>query len=234
MLPTSLRSERFTEMTLTRYLLVFAVLLFLLGSCSSDGNEAAQTEPTPGQSKATTDRPPSKTQPKPTIQPAPEPKLALRPKPEAEAQITQPLANPTPSVTAVPFAVYDTKGKLHQSDEWIGKQPVVVNVWGTWCPPCRREIPELVRLYGEYHDKGIEMLGMAVATRDTPQKVESFAAQNNMKWVMLMAENQHLYALGVLTGVPTTIFYDRDGNEVNRFVGPRDYGTFKQAFESIL
>jgi thiol-disulfide isomerase/thioredoxin len=203
-------------------ILCLAAATFL--SCGSDANETSQTEPAAKQNKSLTDRPAPKTQPKPTIRPAPEPKQ----------ETVQPKEGPKPVANTIKFAVYDTKGELRQSDEWIGKQPVVVNVWGTWCPPCRREIPDLVRLYGEYHEKGIEMLGMAVAARDTPQKVEGFAAQNNMKWVMLMAENHHLYSLRVTTGVPTTIFYDRAGNEVNRFVGPRGYTTFKRAFESIL
>ncbi len=143
---------------------------------------------------------------------------------------TTPQVNPRSDV--VRFSVLDINGKQHSSDEWIGKQPVVINVWGTWCPPCRREIPDLVRLYEEYHSKGVEMLGLAV--RDSPQQVEGFAARNNMKWVMLMGERDLLYTLGATRSVPTTIFYDRNGKEVSRFVGGRDYRTFKQAFESIL
>ena len=134
--------------------------------------------------------------------------------------------------TIVQFAAYDIKGNLHNSDEWIGKQPTVINVWGTWCPPCRREIPDLVRLNQEYREKGVALLGLAV--RDTPQKVETFAATNKMTWVMMIGERQQLSTLGVTTGVPTTIFFNREGKEVQRFVGPRNYDVFKQAFEAIL
>jgi len=153
--------------------------------------------------------------------------------PDQQAQVanrTTPKVNPTSDI--IQFSALDINGKQRSSEEWIGKQPVVINVWGTWCPPCRREIPELVRLYEEYHSKGVEMLGLAV--RDSPQQVEGFAAKNNMMWVMLMGERDLLYTLGATKGVPTTIFYDRNGKEVGRFVGGRDYGTFKRAFESIL
>ncbi|MCK4462014.1 MAG: TlpA family protein disulfide reductase, partial [candidate division Zixibacteria bacterium] len=120
-------------------------------------------------------------------------------------------ANPAPQTTTqikpksdiVRFSVLDINGKQHSSDEWIGQQPVVINVWGTWCPPCRREIPDLVRLYEEYHGKGVEILGMAV--RDSPQQVEGFAARYNMKWVMMIAERDLLYTLGATRSVPTTI-----------------------------
>ncbi len=146
------------------------------------------------------------------------------------ANRSTPQVKPTSDI--VRFSVLDINGKQRRSDEWIGQQPVVINVWGTWCPPCRREIPDLVRLYEEYHGKGIEMLGLAV--RDSPQQVEGFAAKYNMKWVMMIAERDLLYTLGATKGVPTTIFYDRNGKEVSRFVGGRDYGTLKKAFESIL
>ncbi|UCG61412.1 MAG: TlpA family protein disulfide reductase [Candidatus Zixiibacteriota bacterium] len=140
----------------------------------------------------------------------------------------------TPEVAETPaveseflFTAYDVYGKVRNSSEWVGKQPVVINFWGTWCPPCRREIPDLVRVYNELQSQGIEMIGLAV--NDTPEKVTKFAEANGMNWVMLMGDRN----LGIrykITGVPTTIFIGRDGKELGRFVGPRDYDTFKEAF----
>ena len=91
------------------------------------------------------------------------------------------------STVDVAFQVYDIYGTLQRSGKWIGKQPVVVNFWGTWCPPCRREIPELVKLYNEYYSKGVEILGMAV--KDTPDRVSRYASQAQMGWVMLLADD---------------------------------------------
>ncbi len=134
--------------------------------------------------------------------------------------------------SGVSFSAADIEGQMHHSSEWLGKQPTVINVWGTWCPPCRREIPDLVRVYSEYRDKGIEMVGLAV--RDTPTKVRVFSSQNDMDWVMLVADPRTMTTLGQISGVPTTIFYDKEGNEVERFVGPRTYEVFKETFEKIL
>ena len=140
---------------------------------------------------------------------------------------------PTDAGTApIAFTAYDIDGKLRTSSEWIGKQPVVVNFWGSWCPPCRKEIPDLVKLYDEYRPKGVEILGLAV--RDTPQKVESFAKHNNMDWVMLMADEGVVNQFQPLRGVPTTIFLDRQGNEIGRFVGPPTFEQFKEAFDALL
>ncbi|NOY88217.1 MAG: redoxin domain-containing protein [FCB group bacterium] len=129
------------------------------------------------------------------------------------------------------FTAYDVDGTLRNSNKWVGKEPVVINFWGTWCPPCRREIPDLVKVYNEYHPKGIEILGLAV--KDQPKKVKRFAQQKGMNWVMLMADTD-LAMRYHIRGVPTTIFIDRNGKEVGRFVGPRDYKTFKEAFEKLL
>lgn len=139
------------------------------------------------------------------------------------------------------FSAYDIDGVKRNSSEWMGKQPLVINFWGTWCPPCRKEIPELVKLYKEYKPKGIEIVSLAV--KDSPDKVAEFASKAGMEWIMLIDDRETSTKFRV-TGVPSTLFFDRDGNltkvidynglEVERFVGPRPYEVFKEAFESIL
>ncbi len=130
----------------------------------------------------------------------------------------------------ISFDAPDTKGDVHSSSEWIGKQPTVVNLWGTWCPPCRKEIPDLVKLYAEYHPKGVEIIGLAI--NDTPDKVQPFAQSNDMSWVMLMGSLD--IARKFQTGsVPLTVFYDKSGKEVARLSGAQTYDSFKDAFEKI-
>jgi len=133
---------------------------------------------------------------------------------------------------AVEWAAMDLDGTLHHYTEWVGRKPVVINFWGSWCPPCRREIPELVKMYKEFSPQGVQMVSLAGGS-DTPDKVRSFSSQHGMKWTMLMA-NQHALQQFGITGFPTTIFIDKTGKEVGRFVGPRSYDMFKKAFESIL
>lgn len=136
-----------------------------------------------------------------------------------------------PAVATVSFQAYDINGTLRNASEWIGKQPVVVNIWGTWCPPCRREIPDLVKLYKEYQPKGVEIIGLAVE-KGPPEFVSKFSEKMGMNWVMLIGDQSHL-ELYQTTSVPTTIFYDRSGKEVQRMVGMRNYEQFKPAFEAI-
>jgi len=134
--------------------------------------------------------------------------------------------------TVPSFAAYDLDGKLRQSSEWVGQRPVIINFWGTWCPPCRREIPDLVELYKEFQDEGVEIVSLAV--KDSPDKVREYADKAGMKWTLLMSADQIMIDYKALTGVPTTVFVNRNGEEVVRFVGMRDYNTLKMAFEAIL
>ena len=151
---------------------------------------------------------------------------------EADTPTEQPTTEQaSTSASQFEFAAYDLDGNLRQSSEWVGKKPVVLNFWGTWCPPCRKEIPDLVKVYDEFQPKGVEIVGLAV--RDNAGKVAKFSRENNMNWVMLMAEPE-MAARYRISGVPTTIFLDRNGNELGRFIGPRGYDVFKQAFEAIL
>ncbi|MEA2030762.1 MAG: TlpA disulfide reductase family protein [candidate division Zixibacteria bacterium] len=143
---------------------------------------------------------------------------------------TTPAQNKTSQSQVVQFGVTDLDGNYHSSDEWIGKMPVVINFWGTWCPPCRKELPDLVRLYSEYHPRGIEMLGLAV--NDKPNKVRSFSQKMGMEWVMLMGDQ----AAGMfkVRGVPTTVFLNSEGEIVHKFTGMRNYEDLKKGFELIL
>ena len=143
--------------------------------------------------------------------------------------------NSSPSTSANPviqFTAQDIQGQTQSSSQWIGKRPVVLNFWGTWCPPCRREIPDIVKLYDQYHSKGVEIIGLAV--KDDPQDVVTFSHDKGMKWVMLRATEQVLTDYTVVNGIPTTIFLDKNGNEVTRFIGNRTYEDFKPAFDAIL
>jgi thiol-disulfide isomerase/thioredoxin len=131
------------------------------------------------------------------------------------------------------YSVYDVNGGARDMSEWIGRKAVVVNFWGTWCGPCRREIPGLIKLYDEYKNRGVEIVSLALERQAGPRQVKQFTEQAGMGWVQLMG-NQNIAEAFQLTGsVPTTIFYDATGKEVARHVGARPYEVFKPDFEKI-
>ncbi len=130
------------------------------------------------------------------------------------------------------FAAVDLNGATRTFEEFKGKGPLVLNFWGTWCPPCRRELPDLKRIYADYKPQGLEIIGLAV--KDNPSKVKEFAAQNEMGWVMLMSNPEAQLSFNITVGVPTTVFINRDGVEVSRLIGAQSYEAFKKEIVKIL
>ena len=91
----------------------------------------------------------------------------------------------------------------------------------------------MVKAYQEFNPRGVEII--SIALRDSPGRVRDYAAKANMDWVMLMVSNQKMLTdYRFSGGVPTTIFLDRTGKEITRFVGPRNLAAFRQAFKAIL
>jgi thiol-disulfide isomerase/thioredoxin len=197
---------------------VFAFVAVVAISCGGDKKDTAQIAPPSDQMQAVV--PPTEAQAQ-TASPDQTSQMAAANTPEI-------VADPS----AVQFTALDVEGVTHQSTEWITRGPVIINFWGTWCPPCRREIPDLVKLYDEYKSKGIEIVSLAV--NDNPNAVKAFTANAGMKWVMLMGTDEIYQKYGGIRGVPTTIFVDRTGKETDRFIGARTYETFKQAADKIL
>lgn len=73
------------------------------------------------------------------------------------------------NVTAPPFDTVDLSGKRHRLEDHAGKV-VLVNVWATWCAPCRKEMPELDRLYRERKDQGFTVFGLSTEDGDVQRK----------------------------------------------------------------
>jgi len=136
------------------------------------------------------------------------------------------------SGTAGALNLFDIDGNAWDFENYKGKQPLMINFWGTWCPPCRHEMPDLKKIYDEYKPQGLEIIGIAV--NDTPGKVKAYTEKGGYDWVMLMVSREAAKYFKLGAGVPTTIFIDRDGNETGRYVGMRTYNDFKKAVDEII
>ncbi|GGN04302.1 thiol:disulfide interchange protein [Thermus composti] len=95
-------------------------------------------------------------------------------------------------------------------------KPLVLNAWATWCPPCRRELPMMVRLAQE----NPEVRFAFVSQGEGPLVVKNFLEERGLspEWVLLDPETRLAQALGV-QGLPTTFFFDREGRLVARHLG---------------
>ena len=97
---------------------------------------------------------------------------------------------------------------------------VLVDFWATWCGPCRQEVPNVLRLYRAYHEKGFEVVGVSLDSRR--EQAESYIEQYDVPWPNLFSENEnersweHPMAIHYgVTGIPLAILIDRDGTVVS-------------------
>ena len=149
----------------------------------------------------------------------------------------------TVNATMAPdFTLADLEGNWVSMNQFKGKV-VLLNFWGTWCGPCRREIPDFVKLSEKYKDDGLEIVGVTL-TSGPPKRISSFADQWGINYTLLTDidgnETQSVTALyGQVTGrrisgVPTTFLIDRDGYIRQKYVGPRSEAVFYKDLKPYL
>jgi thiol-disulfide isomerase/thioredoxin len=118
---------------------------------------------------------------------------------------------------------------------------LLVNLWATWCGPCRLETPELVRLHKEYRGKGLTMVGLSTENATaSAELVRNFVRDFNVDYDIGWATPQVAMGFMQLTGrnaIPQSFIIGPDGRVLNRFVGFNPVTTpeqLKQAIEAAL
>jgi peroxiredoxin len=128
------------------------------------------------------------------------------------------------------FTLTDLDGKSVSLVDFRGKV-VVLDFWATWCPPCKREIPDFIDLQKEYGSQGVQIVGIAL---DEPDKVKAFARQNGMNYPVLLGSTEIAVKYGGIEGIPTTFIIDKSGKIVNKFEGFRPREVFEAEIKKFL
>lgn len=113
---------------------------------------------------------------------------------------------------------------------------VLLNVWATWCHPCRDEIPELQALHERYAPRGLELVGISVDTESADQAIRAFMQDFRMTYPVWRDPGERVSAQFHIVGVPATFLIDREGILRWRKTGPIQPGdaTLQAAIEQAL
>lgn len=138
---------------------------------------------------------------------------------------------------SVAFGLKDLSGKELKKEDYEGKV-IVIDIWGTWCPPCRMEIPHFVKLQKEYRKQGLEIIGLTYERREPNEAltkhVASFGRQYGINYPLVMITGARLSYVPNVSGFPTTLFVGRDGTVRERVSGYHPYEDLKAKVTRLL
>jgi peroxiredoxin len=120
------------------------------------------------------------------------------------------------------FTLTDLQGKSWHLADLHGKV-VLVNFWATWCPPCRKEMPDLEALYDKYKGKGLVVLAIS---DEESGKVVPFIAERKIGYPVVLDPGGTVHKAYLVEGLPKSFVYDRDGKLVALSIDMRTKGQF--------
>jgi len=125
------------------------------------------------------------------------------------------------------FHVADKRGKV-----------ILLNMWATWCGPCRSEMPALVRMQDEHRDRGFEVIGLNTDD-ETVEDINTFAAQMKLNYTLVWADTalqKALLGISNFGGIPQSFIIDREGNlrGVFRGANPADIKKMEALVELVV
>jgi peroxiredoxin len=121
------------------------------------------------------------------------------------------------------FELPDLHGQPHRLSDLRGRV-VFLNLWTTWCPPCREEMPAMEALHRRLRARGLVVLAVSQDTNGA-EAVAPFVAEMGLSFPVLLDPDGRLSTRYGVTGYPETFIIDRNGNVVHHTIGPADWAS---------
>jgi len=147
------------------------------------------------------------------------------------------------NVKGLTFDTIDLEGNKITSDILAKYDVTMINIWATWCPPCRAELPEIGKLYEAFKDKGCNIIGItgdvSPDAQDALPTAKELISKADCNYTVVQYNDTLKPILDNLSAWPTTIFVDKKGNIIassvnDIIIGSRDLAEFTEAMEKAL
>jgi len=138
----------------------------------------------------------------------------------AQAAVKQTLPRVEQVFPAPDFTLKSESGKIFHLSDFRG-QVVLINFWATWCPPCRREMPSMERMWQKLKGKGVQVLAIDVG--EDADTIFEFLGAYPVNFPLLMDLDGSVVKKYPVTGLPTSYIIDPEGKVIYRTVGSREW-----------
>ncbi len=114
------------------------------------------------------------------------------------------------------FTLKDVDGNsVSLEKELAAHKAVLINFWATWCPPCREEIPDLIKLQSQFSGRGFTILGVDVG--ESEQRVKTFAKKAGLNYPLLLDSEKEVATKYNVVGIPTSYLVASDGKILGEY-----------------
>lgn len=120
------------------------------------------------------------------------------------------VSQPYEGFTAPDFDFTDSSGNIVKLSDLRG-QPVILNFWASWCPPCRAEMPAIQSVHQVNQAQGLVILGVNATDQDSIEQVQEFSKDLQLTFPILYDSSGVIQSLYNVTALPSTFFIDRSG-----------------------
>jgi thiol-disulfide isomerase/thioredoxin len=176
--------------------------------------------------------------------------LAEASSPRTKAEIKSSLIQLKLSGSPAPEIIAETwvnSGALKLAD--LKGKAVLIDFWATWCSPCRKAIPSIVKVYNQYKDKGLVVIGFTrlyggysddqgnkgkVPPDEEKKLIEAFVKRQNITYPIAIADTKTIFETYAVTGIPTLVLIDKQGNIKKIDVGGGDEESLEKAIKGLL
>lgn len=155
---------------------------------------------------------------------------------ETEPEEEEEAAEEVKTIPAIDFTLKDQYGNTHTLSDYKGKT-VFLNFWATWCSPCRAEMPDIQKLYEEFQQEDVVILGVAapgLGREKSEEGIKGFLEENGYTYPVVMDTEAEAFQAYGINSFPTTFMIDKDGNVFGYIPGQLSEETMRDIIRQTM